>query len=142
MATYGPAAIAASGDDGYYGFSGITTFGSGDAVVFVQGNNLGTRFAGFFRFDGVSIPAGSTINSATLRVTPVSISHDTAACAIYANDADDAVAPTDGTTGAALTLTTANVAWSGSNLGTSEVSSPDITSVIQEVIDRGGWASG
>ena len=40
------------------------------------------------------------------------------------------------------TLTTAKVTWTATAMGTGVKASPDIKTVIQEIVDRAGWASG
>jgi len=97
------------------------------------------------RFPSVTIPPGSTINSAYLHAFTYTERTGTVYSNIYANDVDNAVAPTSEPEFNALVKTTAFVAWdtlSVSNPQGYEHVSPDIAAVIQEVIDRTGWSSG
>jgi hypothetical protein len=114
------------------------------------GNVGGTILNAFFGFENVQIPAGSTISSAILEFVPNQTQSGTTANALIAaiNDDDANVPSTFGEADAAI-RTTAQVGWV--NIETwSHVShvtpttnfSPDITSVIQEIVDLPGWASG
>lgn len=98
----------------------------------------------FMRFPNVTIPAGSTILSAYLRFTAYQDNTETACSVnIYFNDVDDAVAPTDGEECGDLVLGSP-VAWSSIPTWTSggKYNSADISSILQTVINRSGWASG
>lgn len=99
---------------------------------------------GSFRFENITIPQGATIDSATFYATTTGGSQvGSPTITINAYDADDvspsAVFPVAG----GLSPTTASVSWSSisSSLNTL-LTSPEIKTVIQEVIDRTGWASG
>lgn len=96
------------------------------------------------RFQGVSIPQGSTINSATLSLYCIGANYGATRGGlgkIYGYDTDDAAAfsstirPTNvsKTTASTLINTPPSVgAWSDFN----------VASIVQEIVDRGGWASG
>lgn len=138
MATF---TIAAGADDGARfqatSFDGTNTFATiGDAS--------GNSYAAFFRFDNVTIPAGSTIDTAKLTVAAANdFTTNTVNLRITMEDSDDAVAPTTYSAFDALTLTTAYADWSPSNWTLNNLyDTADFTSVFQEVVDRAGWASG
>jgi hypothetical protein len=64
-------------------------------------------------------------------------------CTIYANDEDDAVAPTDVSEYNALTTTTGIVWVTGTTWDAGDTMvTDDFSAAVQEVVDRGGWASG
>ena len=101
-----------------------------------------TDYAGL-RFTGVTIPAGSTINSASLDFNVPSTSFDSPDLTIYAEDTDDAAtfaASANNVSG--RTPTTATATWTATDIGTGIKTSADFAAVVQEVINRGGWASG
>jgi hypothetical protein len=126
--------VGNSGDDGYSN--------TGENVYCGKIGTDGLQV--FTRFDNVTIPAGSTINSAVLRVRASATRSDTAVnVKVYCEAADDPIAPSDGsdTIGRALTTGTDWDNVPSMTLG-SYYDSPDISSEVQEVIDRGGWASG
>lgn len=84
---------------------------------------------------------GATIDEAHLELYFTSGSFDDPDVSIYANDVDSC--PTVFTTSASMissmTATTAAVAWDAGSVGTGWENSPDIKTVIQEIIDRPGW---
>ena len=111
-------------------------------------------FAGYFRFNNIVAEQGATIQSAYFKINKRGFSGNSADYDFYvaAYDADNQAAPT---TAAGLNhsnYTTAQIAW-GSNTDTGNgtirsaangtvLSSPDIKTAIQEVVDRSGWSSG
>jgi len=129
--------VAASADDAMEMWAGSPTLT--DATIALSGAD---DFWGF-RFLNVTIPQGATINTAVLSVYNFSSGDVTMRGIIYANDVDDAAVFT--TTGGNIegrALTTANVVWSATFAFQNWNNSPGIASVIQEIVDRGGWASG
>jgi hypothetical protein len=124
-------------DDGGV-FSSTTTTG----VTTDSNTAAGTRFNGGHWFSGVTIPSGSTINSATAVIVTTSTTRDDPNINIYCEAADS---PGNFATTADVTSrarTTANTSWVATGIGTSPVTSPDFTTAVQEVVDRAGWASG
>lgn len=131
---------AASGDDGYFGAGG---FYSGDNAIYM-GAPGGTPTHAFYRFANVTIPAGAVITSAYVKLTCIwNETGTTCNLNCYFNAADDAVAPTDTDEGQALSLTDA-VAWSdvGSWADGTQYDTPSLVDILQDIIDRPGWASG
>lgn len=98
--------------------------------------NAGLRFA------NINIPQGATITSAVLNVSITSTSVDSPYADIYANAVDNA---NDFTSEASVNnrvRTSAAVLWNQVDVGTGYKPSPNIASVIQEIVNRSGWASG
>lgn len=132
-------------------FTASITSGSSDGIQ-VPGNSpfvTGTLLradAGryiFLHFLNVTIPQAANITNAAIDVNVYDAATDDADVDIYAADEDDAVAVTNLATGPqSRTPTTAVVAWDASSLGTGIKTTPNISSVIQEIVDRPGWASG
>jgi hypothetical protein len=92
----------------------------------------------------VTVPQGATINSAWITFCPsASDAGSTVTAKIRAQDEDDATQIPDAAGYLAMTWTDAQVAWSPAAwvLDAWE-STPDIKDVVQEVVDRAGWASG
>ena len=92
----------------------------------------------------LDIPPGSVISAANVTFTADSTSSDSGVFAdVYADDADNSIAST-GVCAISYTPTTAFVDWDNLASWTAGVNytSPDFASVMQEVIDREGWASG
>jgi hypothetical protein len=91
-----------------------------------------------FRFTGVTIPAGATITEAHLECCVYSSTIGSPELRIYGVDADDPARPTSNATFVALALTTASVEWdkgAASWDGDAWIESPDIKTIIQELVD-------
>lgn len=132
--------IADDNDDGY-----MDVEGEGEIYLTNGYIRIGKHWSNYtdgFRFRSVGIPQGATVNSAFLNVTSQASSSNTIDVDIKAEDADTGTALS--TTLYQLDRTTASVEWNPAAGWTvdNEYESPDISSVIQEVIDRPGWASG
>jgi hypothetical protein len=96
------------------------------------------------RFTNVGVPRGATIVSANLRVRAWdTASPITGGTTIYGQAADN---PSTFSTAAdwnGRTWTTANVYWQPSSWSAGTYyDSPDISAVLQEIIDRSGWSAG
>ena len=133
--------VAASVDDsrtviGQFSFS--NTVASSE-----WGNAGGTVYEGWFAWD-VAIAQGTTLTSAEMSgyVIGGGTNYPTMKLLAKANDIDNHVPPTDGTSSNNKTLTT-GTAWElSSNPGTNVWITKDITTEIQTVINRAGFVSG
>jgi hypothetical protein len=96
------------------------------------------------RFLNVTIPAGSTIDSVVVRFVAVNNRTDVHHQTIYCEDIDDAPTfTTDSGNISSRTRTSASQAWDPGDLtANASYDTADFSAVLQEVIDRGGWASG
>ncbi len=106
------------------------------------------QYGGGMRFLNITIPQGDTIDVAYLTLRARG-SRSGAACnsRISAEDVDDAITFADDS--AAFDTrwaarTTARVDWDGIEAWTGDVdyNSPEIKTVIKEIVDRGSWVSG
>ena len=134
--------ITAASRNGYWRSDGF--FSPLDNLYIQFGNGGSGVVKHFFGcFTNVSIPPGASITLAQLKVYtnyPLSQS-DNAEMKLHCNAADDAVPPTDASEANALALTT-GVNWDLSGVPWSTgtwYTSVDISSEVQEVIDRPGW---
>lgn len=95
-----------------------------------------------FRWTGVTIPQAATISSADVSFYVTSTANDTPNGATVgmqaADDAATFAAVTDDITDRTRTST---VTWSGTDIGAGW-QTIDVTTPVQEVIDRVGWVSG
>jgi len=128
--------IAASVDDGFivssWGYTGTTT---------VMGAAASSPYTAGYRFNSVTIPQGDTINSATIKLNPIFDDSDSILTKIYGIDEDDTADFSSDPTG--RTKTTASVDWDfGPVTQDIIVTSPDISTIVKEIVDRGGWVSG
>ena len=128
-----------SGDDGTWYSSSISI--TGNLVIAL---NSGWHRSVWLRFPNVAIPTGAIIHSATITFkAAASNSANTAVFDVYFNDENDAVAPTTAASANGKTKTDATVNWNLGNWSSGQLySSPDLKALIQEVVDRPGWASG
>lgn len=118
---------------------GTTFNNAGDSLS--VGSSL--KYATFARFLNVTIPQGATILSAYLSFVSKTNTSGTVDTKIYLNDADSASALSDLADYQALALT-ASVDWTISDAWNMYTwySSPDISALVQAVVDRPGFASG
>ncbi len=99
----------------------------------------------FVRFDNVQIPQGATISSAIVGMWAVTGTADTVLAEISAIDTDDADAPSTFSEAENATRTAARVDYDNvENFDTIETRkfTPDISTIIQEIVDRPGWVQG
>jgi hypothetical protein len=114
------------------------------------GNIAGDPENSFFRFDNVQIPAGSTISATHLEFVPQQLASSITVDTLIAGiDDADANAPSNSAEAIAAVRTTAQVAWNNvetwshaSHVTPTTNDSPDIASIIQEIVDLPGWVSG
>lgn len=135
--------VSAGADDGYCEKTTGSLFNNSVDNIPV-GNSGAVAWHCFIRFQNVTIPAGSTIDSAVLRfVADSSQSGTTVDVDIHFEDADDPAAPSNGSDVVGRSLTT-GINWSGIGSWTvgNSYDSPSLVSDLQDVIDKGGWASG
>ena len=122
--------------------------GYDDRRVGLDYNSFSNRYRfyqAYFRFVNVAVEQGITIDSAYLKVEFHSGSER--AFRINGFDVDNQAQPAvsnNGSEGAHSNHTTASVDWTVAALGSGEAvsTSPDIKTIIQEIVDRSGWSSG
>jgi hypothetical protein len=137
--------LAAGADDAHEDADGT---GFSATATTVQTNyrvSASSRRHSGFRFDNIGIPPGSTIVSAYLMPVVASSVDNDLQCNVYLHDVDDSQNFTDladVTTRIGSGATTANVDWDAPNVGGigDRVTSPNLATPVQEVIDRAGWA--
>jgi hypothetical protein len=132
---------AASADDG---FSCDSIFDTIDNTMYVGNTDASHIWGLFARFLNVSVPKDATINTAKIQYR-CSASNSPVTCntRIYFNATDNATAPTTigEHTGKAVTSAYADwtiPAWTSGTW----YDSPEIKTVIQEIVNRAGWVSG
>lgn len=101
-----------------------------------------------FRFLNVTVPQGSTIDSAVIFFTTNEASSGAVTLTIVGEDVDDAATFTTYANYSGRSRTTATQSWAiaTGDQWTTQVTdgkqSVDFKSVVQEITDRAGWASG
>ena len=148
--------VAASADDGYVykATSSASTPTSGWGTPSNSGSSLiaGVQedwdnwpnyvdhFLGYFRFQNVTIAQGATISSAYLK--PYQSSYTGRTLSVKGFDKDNVSAPTAGSDLAASNFTPAGITNFATSTGSGQKTSPDIKTIIQEIVNRSGWSSG
>jgi len=123
--------IADEDDDGY---SSGTLWQEGSILA----SNSYTR-APAWRFVNVTVPNASTINSATLNINCDTAGAGTAT--VVGENVDDASnwANLSSNSAATMSKTTATQTYTAGSTGAKTV---DVTAIVQEIVNRAGWASG
>lgn len=144
--------VSAQADDNFYrqNSSGTPTLSNNtnDVPVGLFDANQ-TACGGQMRFLNVTIPQGATITAATITgVSSDSDSANTVNSKLRGVDVDNAAISTTTGGGAGSfenpPFTTAVVTWDAISAWTNgtSYSTPDISTIIQEIVNRSGWASG
>ncbi len=129
---------------------------SGDGYVYMDSSDLELAVDSAFantdivgmRFTNVALPQGSTIQKAFVQFKADKTSDGAAALNIAGEDVNDALQFTTSDWNiSGRTTTSASVAWSPpkwDTVGATGVDqrTPDISSIIQEIVDRSGWSIG
>ncbi len=137
--------IAASADDAeeHLGTPDVS-LGSSDLELCVDGSRtqlLGLRFT-------LDVPAGAAIEDARLQFTTDELKSGACDVHIYAEATDDAAVITGKAQNlSARARTSASVPWSPAYWGkigfaTPDQRTPDLSAVVQEIVDRPGWQPG
>ncbi len=122
--------------------TGGMSLGSTDLEVVFDG---GTQQIVGMRFQNVAIAPGTTISAAEIEFEVDETDSGTTNVSIFGQDSDTAATFT--TTNSDISnrpATTATVAWNPPAWGTvsQKQITPDLSSIIQEIVDRPGWVSG
>lgn len=135
MTTVGPISVANNSDDGY----GNTTF-SNSALEAYCGKIGSSPYDAWFTFRGITATQGSTINSATLLITPSTGATGNMNWKCRAVAADNQGPPADNTAYNGYSWTTASVTGSVT-AGSTAAISIDVAAIMQELVNRAGWAA-
>jgi len=130
--------VAASADDAEESMSG-------GGMDLTGGLDIGTPVIVGLRFQNITIPQGSTITNAYVEFTSEDNDSPTINLTFTGQAIDDA--PTFTTTSFNIsnrTTTSASVTWNNVPAWTNNVTyqTPDLSTIIQEIVNRPGWASG
>lgn len=133
--------VGANADDGWTNKNETFYSNFGSCWVGHDPGTVSTERA-FHRFLSVGVPKAATVSNCYFSVRALGRS-GSALTIITANDVDDAVAPTSTAEYNDLIHTSASVNWDPPAWSSGTwYDSPDISSVIQEIVNRAGWASG
>lgn len=130
--------VAANADDGKWVQFDGSFANDGNSEIIGKSTSEGNLF---LLFSSVTIPQGATISSASITLKSDGSGDLPVPVDIYASDADNPLAPASNAECTGATPTTASTYWNIESWSTSN-QSPDIKSVIQEIVNREGWQSG
>ena len=135
MATYSSRVLAGA-DDGYWAGSWSNNSSSGG----IGANFFGNDVYSAWRFNNVTIPQGAVITSAVLTLKASETKSDNITFKVFGIDEDDTADFSSDPGG--RSKTTANADWNINGQTIETEYTKDVTAIVQEIIDRGGWASG
>lgn len=146
MSTTITATVAAGTSDLSWHNEGVGSFSNTAATILIGDSDAANNARwGLIRVTGLTIPVGATINAASITVKPTGISGTIPAMTIYGVLGDNLAAPTTRAGVNALGLTTANVAWTPGawTIGNlTDGTTPDLKTILQEIVNQGTWTSG
>jgi hypothetical protein len=145
--TWGPTLIAADGDDAGQSTTTFYLSGADTDGNWVVYDNANLNYTIGMRWDNVTVPAGATIVSAVVSLfTKYSTGTGWPKEAFwYCEDQDDPAAFTaaeDGPRTRTKTTAYESQVWASAPTDETWFDSPNLKSVLQEVINRPGWATG
>ncbi|HAP63005.1 MAG TPA: hypothetical protein DCR93_27075, partial [Cytophagales bacterium] len=142
------ARVSSSTDDAEEGQSGAMYTNSSDLeLVYDSYNSQGNQQVGMV-FRGHGIPDNATITNAYVQFTADETANDAGTLYIYGHDTDDSGGfSTSNGDISGRSKTSASVSWNPSNWSSvgaagSAQRTPNLASVIQEIVNRGGYATG
>ncbi|RPH60833.1 MAG: hypothetical protein EHM89_08250, partial [Acidobacteria bacterium] len=136
--------VANGNDDAEESATGSVSLSSSDLELVADGSNQTVGM----RFNGVAIQKGATINNAWIQFQTDQTSNGATTVTIRGQAADNAATFTTAAANlSSRTKTTAAVSWSPvawNSVGAAgaDQRTPDLKSVIQEIVNRPGWSSG
>jgi len=135
--------VSISFDDGEFENDLVDKMDDDDLDMGWEGEDLNIMTT-FTRFQNVTIPQGAIIDSAFLNIYAHEDEADEAKVNIYAEASDNSAIFTEAELITSRTWTTAKIDWDITAPWTmwKPYRSPDVKSLVQEVINREGWASG
>ena len=133
--------VATGTDDGWWDDPYGSNYTNTAPVIYVLWINSNSQYHGWARFTNMTLPQGSTLSSATIRLYFNETLGGTKTGRIYCEDADNPTSPVSWSDAAGRVRTSAYKQFSTSHNVGSYIDI-DVKSPVQEVINRGGWSSG
>lgn len=131
--------VAASSDDARDGDAGAYNHTGGNTDIGLFGSE---NYSAGCRFLALDPGQGDTINSLTMTFLVSLAARDDAVLDVHADDVDDSATFSSTDSPLDRVRTTAKVDWDFTNVGATSQTSPNLASVLQEVVDRAGWVTG
>ena len=139
--------ISSGNDDVEEYNSGAIILNSSDINMVYDSKKTGNQKVGL-RFNGIDLPAGSTISAAYLQWTAFGMTTAATSLNIYGQASDHATPFTTSKKNVSVRAkTTASVkwypsAWTSDGAAGADQQSPDMKNIVQEIVDRPGWKPG
>jgi plastocyanin len=139
------AVVAAASDDAEERSGSSVDLGSTDLELVTDGSVVQTVGV---RFPGLAVPRGAQVTAASIQFQDDEVSTDATSLTIRGQAADDAATFTSSTANVSgRPRTSASTAWVPAAWNTigergAAQRTPDLSAVVQEVVNRSGWASG
>ena len=132
--------VSASGDDGFSETTGDAYNNNAASIQLGKGGNDTQQYKAWMRFLNVAIPQGATITAAYMQWHCELAETDNPSVRIFANDVDNAVAPTTAAERQALVNTTAYADYTLEDYAADTwYTTPSLVPVVQEIVDQPGW---
>lgn len=114
-------------------------------IEYEDGSTANTPQTLGLRFNNISVPQGATITGASLSVKAAEYENESASVTIWGEDTGHSEQYLESANNiSSRTKTTASVGWTG--IGTwqhnSTYSSPNLSAIVQEIVDRSDWCGG
>jgi hypothetical protein len=132
-------AVTADADDVMETVNASTVTVLGDATYGNMSRAGGYSRHPGWRFAAVAFANGDTVDLANLKVQVTRATSGGCTSTIFADDVDDAAAWANGSRPSQITPTTASASIVQTSTGLKTV---DVTTIIAEIVARGGWATG
>lgn len=135
--------VAATLDDGSWHNEGAgSTSSTGPTVAVGDSSSTDNARWGWTRHV-LNVPQGATISLAKVSLKATGLTGPIPAMTLVAADVDDGPAYVSRAVYTALAQTTASAGWTPAAWVTNTVyDSPDLKTIVQEIVDRPGWVSG
>jgi hypothetical protein len=136
--------VAANADDAEESATGSVSTTSSDLELVLDGSNQTVGM----RFNGITIPPGATIASAWIQFTTDTTGSIATSLTIQGQDANSAATFTSAASSISTRpRTAASVSWSPApwtvvGEAASNQRTPDLAAIVQQIVNRAGWASG
>lgn len=116
--------------------------GRGMSPAYWIQSHTGTKSttAGAFRFQTVDVPQGATINSATLTLN-VTFRGGSGSAVLKGQNVDDAPSWANYSANSPLTMSATTASLNYSVPATTGSKNLDVTSIVQEIVNRAGWTN-
>lgn len=139
--------IASGSDDVEETSKGVVNLSGDDIELVYDTKTTGSQVVGL-RFNGITIPQGATITKAYIQFTVDEVTNTSCNLTIRGEASDNSTAFTSSSKNVSRRVkTSASVnwvpaGWTTIGLSASEQQTPDLKSIIQEIVNRSLWKSG